>query len=322
MLRSIAKDAAAQVASWARLDAVARKSPHIVAYHRVVDRLDAHRDFALPAMEVTAAMLEKHLDWLGKHFEIVSLDDLTAKLNGRARSKPLAAVTFDDGYSDVFYNAFPMLKRKGIPAGIFVVTDLIGTNRVPLHDRLYAVLSHARLQNSFSTTQKVLRNHDYDDVLTIIDSLDPDSEILSNVPAALHPLTWEMLEDMRDAGMTIGSHSKTHAFLTNENPERAQQEAQGSRTVLQQKLGVEADFFAYPGGAFNATVVEAVHKAGYRLAFTICRHQDARFPSLTIRRRGLWERSCIDRLGRFSPPIMSCHSAAIFGRSADCPKHH
>lgn len=327
MLRSIAKEAAAHVVSWTRLDAVAHehlhtRMPYIVGYHRVVDRLHVQETFALPAMEITTAMLAKHLDWLGKRFEIVSLDDLTMNMNRRARSKPLAALTFDDGYRDVFYNGFPLLKQKGIPAGIFVVTDLVGTTDVPVHDRLYAVLSHARIQNPFSATQDLLRNRGYDDVLRIINSLDSDGEISRNAPAALHPVSWEMLAAMRDAGMTIASHSKTHAFLRNESPERVRQEAQDSRAVLQQKLGIKADFFAYPGGDFNAAIVEVVHRAGYRLAFTVCRHRDPRHPMLTIRRRGLWEGSCIDRRGRFSAPIMSCHAAAMFGRSPQCPNSH
>jgi hypothetical protein len=92
--------------------------------------------------------------------------------------------------------------------------------------------------------------------------------------------------------------------------------------VLQQRLGIKAEFFAYPGGDFNANVVDAVQAAGYRMAFTVCRHRDTRYPMLTIQRRGLWERSCIDRHGRFSAPIMSGHAAAIFGRSIDCPNSH
>jgi peptidoglycan/xylan/chitin deacetylase (PgdA/CDA1 family) len=327
MLRSIAKDAAARLASWTRLDAVARQSvhrqmPYIVGYHRVVERLNAHEDVALPAMEISVAMLENHLDWLGRHFEIVSVDDLATKMDRRVRSKPIAAVTFDDGYLDVFANAFPLLKRKGIPAAFFVVTDLIGTREVPVHDRLYAVLSQARRKDPFAETQKLLGSRDHDDVLRIIGELDADGEISCRAAAALPPLTWEMLAEMRDAGMTIGSHSKTHAFLTNETPDRVEQELRVSRAALQQRLGIQADCFAYPGGGFNASVVEAVRAAGYRLAFTDCRHRDERLPMLTIRRRGLWERSCQDWFGRFSPAIMSCHSAAMFDRLASCLKSH
>jgi len=148
MLRSYVKNAAAYAVSWARLDALAhvwlhRQIPFVVAYHRVVERLNACGPLALPAMEIRAAMLERHLDWLGRHFRIVSLDDLGARLDEPAGSKPLAVVTFDDGYSDIFHYAFPLLKRKGIPAGVFVVTDLVGTAELPLHERFHAVLAEA-----------------------------------------------------------------------------------------------------------------------------------------------------------------------------------
>jgi len=316
MLRAIAKDSVARVTSWTGLDAFMRRAeaPYIVGYHRVVERYNAHPEFALPAMEITAAMLEKQLEWLGRNFEIVSLGEVSR----RPRSKPLAAITFDDGYSDVFHNALPILKRKGIPAALFVVTDLIGRKQSPMHDRLFAALSAAGVQNPFAATQRLLRERDHENISEIVESFEPAGK----TPSALRPLTWEMLRRMRDAGMSIGSHSKTHAFLTNETPDRVREEVEGSREVLRRNLNIAADYFAYPGGDFNAGVVDAVHNAGYRMAFTICRHRDGRYPMLTIRRRGLWERSCVDRRGHFSPEIMSCHAASLFGRTADCPKSH
>lgn len=320
MLRSLAKDAAARVTAWTGLGTVVRETSYIVGYHRVVDRVNAYEPFALPAMEISVPMFEKHLDWLGKHFEILSLNE--AARTDRRRSKPSAAVTFDDGYRDTFLHAFPILKRKGIPATFFVMTDLVGGKCIPVHDRLYAAAVRAKFQDPFSATQSILRHTPYDGVLRVIESLDPDDETSRTVSSALLPMTWEMLAEMRDAGMTIGSHSKTHAFLTNETPHRVQQEVRDSRTDLRTHLGIEADVFAYPGGDFNGSVVEAVRDAGYRLAFTVCRHRDNRYPHLTIRRRGLWQRSCVDRHGRFSPAIMSTHSAGIFGRSADCPNTH
>ena len=334
MLRSIAKDAAAHVASWTRLDAITRKSvrsevPFIVGYHRVVERLDGDNDVALPAMEISVAMLEKHLDWLGKHFEIVAVHELG---NRKARSKPLAAVTFDDGYSDVFHYGLPLLKRKGIPAGIFVVSDLVGTTELPMHERLYELLATRwpamssralvprDIQNPFGATRYLLQRFRYDDIARYVNSISADGG--RQAPAKLHPVTWEMLAAMRDAGMTIGSHTKTHAFLTNETHERVWKELKDSRDALQARLGVEVDTFAYPGGCFNAQIVEAVAAAGYRLAFTDCRHRDPRDPMLTIPRRGLWERACSDRSGHFSPAIMSCHSAAMFDRFSSCSKDH
>ena len=49
----------------------------------------------------------------------------------------MAAVTFDDGYRDIYENAYPMLKRKGIPAAIFVVTDRDALRRLDLLKEQY-----------------------------------------------------------------------------------------------------------------------------------------------------------------------------------------
>src|SRR6185503_3039819 len=57
--------------------------------------------------------------------------------------EPVAAITFDDGYSDVYEYAYPTLKRKGIPAAVFVVTDLVGRDHWQTHDKLYYLLTKA-----------------------------------------------------------------------------------------------------------------------------------------------------------------------------------
>jgi peptidoglycan/xylan/chitin deacetylase (PgdA/CDA1 family) len=40
-----------------------------------------------------------------------------------------AVVTFDDGLENIIENALPELKKRGIPATLFIVTDLLGRNR-------------------------------------------------------------------------------------------------------------------------------------------------------------------------------------------------
>jgi peptidoglycan/xylan/chitin deacetylase (PgdA/CDA1 family) len=291
-----------------------RNVPFIVGYHRVVERMNEVKG-ALPSMEITVAMLEQHLDWLSRHFRIVSLDQMCT---GEDTRTPTAAITFDDGYSDVYHHAFPLLKRKGIPAGVFVVTDIVGTNDLPIHERLYAALARSGAKNPFSTTQLLLQRLPQSEVRRIIREAG-DAETHSE---ALLPMTWDMLLEMRTAGMTIGSHSRTHAFLTNETEDRVREEVEGSRVVLQRKFNASIDWFAYPGGSFNPLVVRAVAKAGYRYALSDCRrHRDARHPLLTLPRKGLWEQSCLDPRGRFSPSIMSCHAAAMFDRFSQCDAH-
>jgi peptidoglycan/xylan/chitin deacetylase (PgdA/CDA1 family) len=323
MLRTLIKTAAAQAITWTKLDAVARtrRAPFVVGYHRVVDSLDRPQS-GLPAMEISAAMLERHLDWLSREFRVVSVDDLAAESTRSRTSKPPAIVTFDDGYADVFHHGLPILKRKGIPAAIFVVTDLIGTDRLPMHERLYAVLAAQQSRgDAFAETSHLLRRVTYDELERIVVRLEREARMKTTLDD-LRPMTWEMLRVMRDAGMTIGSHSRTHAFLTSETTERIHDETAGSRAMIAAKLGTNISAFAYPGGAFNSGVVRSVAAAGYRYAFTICRHRDRTVPFLTMPRTMLWERACLTPAGHFSAAVMSCHAAGAFGSSSTCGTHH
>lgn len=91
----------------------------ILSYHEIAERADA----LVPQYAVTPTMFVRQMDWLrnrGYHF--VSIDDVLADRDGK-RPLPDKAVliTFDDGYTSVYNNAFPILKMFRIPAVIAVV---------------------------------------------------------------------------------------------------------------------------------------------------------------------------------------------------------
>jgi len=224
---------------------------------------------------------------------------------------------------------------------VFVVTDLVDQGRPPAHERLHAllvsltasgksldrILLHHKLPQSvgsdaFAATRHLLRTVPHQDIENLIDGLQNETVLDAAWDADVRPLTWTMLREMRAAGMTIGSHSKTHAFLCNESEQRVHAEAAESRNALDKNLGIRADWFAYPGGSFNRTVVRAVAAAGYRFAFTDCAHRDRAFPQLTLPRKTMWERSCLDPRDRFAPEILSCHSAALFEPFSGCARAH
>ena len=98
--------------------------PLVLCYHRVVERVDEHPSSA-PAMLVSRATLERQLAGVDRRYRFVGLDELARAVeDGSAASakRPLAAVTFDDGYADVFHVGFPLLRRMGIPPAVFVPT--------------------------------------------------------------------------------------------------------------------------------------------------------------------------------------------------------
>jgi hypothetical protein len=136
------------------------------------------------------------------------------------------------------------------------------------------------------------------------------------------PLTWDMIETMHHKGFTIGSHTKSHTLLTSESSETAREQLVDSKGVLEDKLNSVVEHFAYPDGRFNVPVVQAVNSAGYRFAYGICRRTDQTFPLLTICRKVLWERACINAWGSFSPSIMSCQAGAAFDSKYRCEHDH
>src|SRR5262249_52881793 len=139
------------------------------------------------------------------------------------------------------------------------------------------------------------------DIRNVVATLEDEVGVDERVASTLLPMTWDMLANMQRAGVVIGSHSKTHAWLTLESRVRAREELRGSREALESRLGVPVRHFAYPDGHFNKETTKLVAGAGYRFGYTTCRDQDPDRPLLTISRRMLWQNACADRGGRLSP---------------------
>jgi len=77
----------------------------------------------------------------------------------------------------------------------------------------------------------------------------------------------DQLKEMLAAGMSIGSHSRSHPYLTQVSSEDALwREINESKKILEEKLGVPIHEFAYPFGVYNDKIVAMTKKAGYRSA--------------------------------------------------------
>ena len=72
----------------------------------------------------------------------------------------------------------------------------------------------------------------------------------------------------RDAGMDIGSHTRTHAKLTELPAIEARDEIANSKAELEQAIGCEVRHFCYPYGWFSTEHEEMVRDAGYVTATT------------------------------------------------------
>jgi peptidoglycan/xylan/chitin deacetylase (PgdA/CDA1 family) len=343
--------ALARAHRWRRSSAGAGYRPLVLAYHRMVEDYETAARTEMRSMLTSTSMFERHLDWIGRHFRFVDLDEV----GERARTatlfpEPVAAVTFDDGYQDVYDLAAPILKRKGIPAAVFVVTDLVGRPFWQVHDRLYRLVAkgfatwdHPRrhLQGLLTdlglpandllrargttsspllTVSALLPGLSRRDVGRVMEYL--EGSVGNGFGPVPRTLTWPRLRQMRDEGFTIGSHTRSHVSLPMESPLTAAGELAGSKRALEQNLGEPSAHFAYPGGEFTPAVVEAAARAGYSYGYTACPHRDPVRPEMTIERLLLWERSSIDEDGRFSPDLFACQVNDLWPPARRCGRTH
>jgi peptidoglycan/xylan/chitin deacetylase (PgdA/CDA1 family) len=359
MMRGLVKSGLAHGMCWTGASLVKRTldgwsgRPFIVGYHRVVEDFARASEDSIPSILISRAMLERQIEWIARRFDLASLDEIEARLmTGAGWRRPAAAITFDDGYADVYEQAFPLLKARGIPAAVFVVSDLIGTATPPLFDRLHHLLARAwtRWPGPIRRLAPLVAHHGLDLlrasggdpapadpqlVLRILLETLPQSG-LERLAAALaaevgwdesvvarhRPLTWEMLREMRAAGITVGSHSRTHPLLTLEGRDRVREEIAGSRRDLESRLDAPVRHFAYPNGWFDEGTLEAVEAAGYRSAYTSCHHRDPGRPLMTVPRVLLWENAGLGVSGSFSPAVMGCQADGTLPRVAGCRLVH
>jgi peptidoglycan/xylan/chitin deacetylase (PgdA/CDA1 family) len=342
MIRSWIKTEAARVLCRTGIDQLvgsmsgARRTPLVIGYHRVVEDFRSSARTSIPALLVSQSMLERHLDWIGRRYRFVDLNELGILLeSGRVIEEPVAAVTFDDGYQDFYDHALPTLEKKGVPAALFVVTGLVGSRGAQIHDKLYLLLARRRGSTPVTagiplpdiagmTPYRATRTlieavplAALRQAIRVMESEDPIPEHKFS-----HSVTWEMLDRIRRAGIVIGSHTQTHIVMTNETRECVLDELVGSRQELERRLGTAVHHFAYPSGIYNSASVSAVAAAGYRFGFTTCAHRNAEHPLLTVPRTLLWENSCLDSNRDFSESIMSCQVHRVFDFMAGCRQHH
>lgn len=331
-----------------------RQHPLVLGYHRVVEDYAYSSKYAIRSSLVSTRTLVRQLEWIGRRYDICSLDELQARHEAGVvgKRKPSAAITFDDGYADVYHNAMPLLLGKGMPFTVFVTTDLIGNRELFAHDELYLRLSAlmsktekaaarlgellrragcwngissefpAAFSEPYRLTRAMLGNFRQEEVRTVIEILRGHTQLPRTAVEQSSALDWEMLKDMQRAGVLVGCHSKSHVILPNEDEPTIISEVEEGRSVLESRLGVPIRHFAYPDGAFNDMVVRAVSKAGYRHAYTVCFHRSSTAPHLTMPRRMLWERSNVNVLGRFSGAIMACQVNGVFDARAACAAGH
>jgi peptidoglycan/xylan/chitin deacetylase (PgdA/CDA1 family) len=263
-----------------------RSRPVILMYHQIADISIDPWDLA-----VSRDNFASQLEALTRTRDVVPLTDLG---KDRPGGKPLAAITFDDGYRNVATVAKPILERFNCPATVFLTTGAIGSAREFWWDELTRIVLESayagiltfktgRLQLSFDLSNRSQLTKTHGTIWESLRKLEPQerSDILSDLavqagvdttPRNTHAImSPQDVAGLKDSVITVGAHTVTHPFMPGLDTETVQWEVSQSRKDCEALAGYLPPAFAYPFGSFDSRGADAVRQAGFQYAVT-CEH--------------------------------------------------
>ena len=260
----------------------------ILMYHRVLD--SPPDGFLDPALCVSAETFEMHLREVARAFQLVPLEKLIEADRHETGNTPLCAVTFDDGWNDTYRVAYPILRKYGVPASVFVPTGLIGEKTGFWFEDL-ADLANMAVKGGVVPTflryfhgliedwgPERLSRDSLGDLISRLKELPAESlpDIVSGayielgfVSNACGPtIGWEDMREMSNHGISFGPHGVSHLILTTLTDASKRREIFDSFAVMRDKRISLIPVFSFPNGNWDMESVRYLTEAGYRGAVT------------------------------------------------------
>ena len=208
--------------------------------------------------------------------------------------KPLAAVTFDDGYKDFIEYSLPIMDRLKIPSSIYIVTDCISKNKPTWTFEVdYLFFNTNKLQIDWTIDTSFLPDDFKKDKfinkqeliafclkfkqyikkipeekrrILLQDLLRSFNDV--TIPADLM-MSWKEVKQIINAGVEVGSHTVTHPPLATLSKADLDKELQDSKAEFFNNTGINTRIISYPVGSYNQQVKEASLLAGYDFGLAV-----------------------------------------------------
>src|SRR5262245_54929854 len=86
-------------------------------------------------------LFEAHMRYVRSRYRVVPLRQICGQLLAAVDVPPTLAITFDDGYRDLYEHAFPILQKYEIPATVYLIGRSMETGEAPWYDRIFASIA-------------------------------------------------------------------------------------------------------------------------------------------------------------------------------------
>jgi peptidoglycan/xylan/chitin deacetylase (PgdA/CDA1 family) len=255
----------------------------VLTYHRVDEPAD---DLYPGLISATPGAFATQVAWLARSYQLVSLGDVLARLDGGDALPPRSVlITFDDAYRDFASKAWPVLRANRAPAALFVPTAYPGDpTRAFWWDRLHRALTRSAGPEPVVTPMGDLALSTPDDRRVAFKRLRaelksrPHEEAMDAVDAIVSALggesrdggavlDWDELRAVAAEGVELGIHSRTHPLLDQLPVHALDGEIAGAWEDLQREVPGSAPAIAYPNGNHSPAVQAAARRAGMRAGF-------------------------------------------------------
>jgi peptidoglycan/xylan/chitin deacetylase (PgdA/CDA1 family) len=223
-------------------------------------------------LEVSPRYLDSVISELRRaDIDIVSLDEMYARLSGKKFARRFVCFTIDDAYRDTAEWAFPIFKDHDAPFALYVPTSFpdrrgelwwLVIEAVIAKSNEIMLLTEGREQTlecrSIGDKRKVyaalydwLRARETDEeIRQVVRDLAARYQVDIGKLCAELCMSWEEIAELaKDPLVTIGAHTVNHPILSKLSPAKASAELKMSRAVIESAIGTAPSHFAYPFGS-------------------------------------------------------------------------
>lgn len=226
----------------------ATPSVAILGYHNIIP--DGEHPVGDIALHVPQRRFSDQLDLVLETHDVVGLEEIDVAHNMSER--PKVVLTFDDAYRGTIIAGFEELRRRSLPATVFVPPGLLGTEGF-WWDRLAAPGGHpldARLRAHAHGVELQGRQQ------AVLEFARAEGLPLTDLPDwAAASDAEELLGAVRASpGVTLGAHTWSHPNLAVLSGDEVRDEIQRCRRWLKESEIATADWLAYPYGLYDERV--------------------------------------------------------------------